>query len=1182
VSRSLSDLASFVINAYRLAEPEFKPENIQLGGYTFLPWVRTGVGAAVTAPPDGHLRAEIVVELPVEADGQQPLTVRQSLQVRGPGDVLGVDTRQVIRCYPVPGATDAEDTFLAHIEFDRPEVPWLVSPEAPAADRLRPWLTLVVLTAGRYDLIPGQGGLPAAVSVAKSELQPLDDGFAWAHAQVIGTTNDAQQVNDLLSGGHAPVNLSRLICPRRLVADRDYLACVVPTYDAGVKAGLGDPAPGTLAHAWDRDPGGGDADDRVSLPVYFSWRFSTSATGGDFAALAEKLHGLPAPWQVGRRITDMAKPRGGLPDLGPADQGRLQTVRGPLISPQQPKLDSADPAELTAAAAETATWSPGAGGETELLRGLLNRPDQLAGQPGALAESERPLVGPEIYARFHAAQTRVDSDRDGDWFGQLNLTPANRVAAGLGTRVVQHNQEQLMQSAWAQVGPIDAVNRRLRWAQGARFVGGSIHERHLSPLGYAPLLQVTRLAHTRVRAQPELTVAGLLADSSTADPVATPAFRRATRPLGPLTRFAAGRTDQLTRMLADGDTARDHQVPYRALDGVADISLAAARALDATVVAPALGVDASAVVETLLGHGQTLRATTAIPEALTTEVLAHATPPADFSVSEFAGRAVLDRLTQAAPRDPASDPVRTMTAVALLKETAPALLVGSSVAGPPPHFVSEAIAQDVSALAGRLSIVTAAGPTPAGPGGDIAVVRNLDQINVAIVPKPEVIGDIPLVQQVHPVGDIPLVQQVHPVGDIPLVQQVHPAGDIPLVQQVHPVGDIPVVQQVQPISDKVLARPVLSDVFAASKAVTVTAAAAGFSSIADDLVAADWPVAPVRPTFDVTRTALLDLLDSKVTVTRHIRARVGDLPDWLPSDWFDDGMVQPVMAAPVFTLPMYEALDEYSRDWLLPGLATFPEPDIVTTLVSNAGFIEGFLAGLSHEMARELLWRGYPTDRRGTYFRRFWNPANDELAQDLHRFDRTALGSHLVATLKDRVVLLVKGDLIRRYPDAMVTAMLAHDQDPQGRPQFSDPSQSPETMATMLFHGHLAPDMVLVGFDLTVDQIKAATIPDPAGPPRLPGWWFLVSEHPTAPRFGLKEPPSAPVLARDSLTWADLPSPLGFLDATSTKAVPEDDQPGSVVTTFGRDAASCAHLLLRDPVRAAFEAMTLLTPTVNP
>ena len=47
-------------------------------------------------------------------------------------------------------------------------------------------------------------------------------------------------------------------------------------------------------------------------------------------------------------------------------------------------------------------------------------------------------------------------------------------------------------------------------------------------------------------------------------------------------------------------------------------------------------------------------------------------------------------------------------------------------------------------------------------------------------------------------------------------------------------------------------------------------------------------------------------------------------------------------------------------------------------------------------MGRELLWRGYPTDQRGTYFRRFWTPEQNELAQDLHRFTPTPLGTHLV------------------------------------------------------------------------------------------------------------------------------------------------------------------------------------------
>ena len=101
------------------------------------------------------------------------------------------------------------------------------------------------------------------------------------------------------------------------------------------------------------------------------------------------------------------------------------------------------------------------------------------------------------------------------------------------------------------------------------------------------------------------------------------------------------------------------------------------------------------------------------------------------------------------------------------------------------------------------------------------------------------------------------------------------------------------------------------------------------------------------------------------------------------------------MAAPRFDRPMYQALDNYDRDWLVPGLGTLPEPELVTLLSANDAFTEAFLVGLSDEMGRELLWREYPTDTRGTYFHRFWDPSKDELAQAIHRFKHSGLGSHV-------------------------------------------------------------------------------------------------------------------------------------------------------------------------------------------
>ena len=38
------------------------------------------------------------------------------------------------------------------------------------------------------------------------------------------------------------------------------------------------------------------------------------------------------------------------------------------------------------------------------------------------------------------------------------------------------------------------------------------------------------------------------------------------------------------------------------------------------------------------------------------------------------------------------------------------------------------------------------------------------------------------------------------------------------------------------------------------------------------------------------------------------------------------------------------------------------------------------MVGSNHEMGRELLWRGYPTDQRGTYFAQFWDTSRRRVA----------------------------------------------------------------------------------------------------------------------------------------------------------------------------------------------------------
>ena len=125
-----------------------------------------------------------------------------------------------------------------------------------------------------------------------SSCRTSQECWAWAHAQAAAdNASNPDAVGDALNG--APqLSLSRLVCPRLLTPNTDYIACVVPTFELGRKAGLGLPIADTELTAVERAGSRVDADrDRatqVQLPVYYSWQFRTGA-GGDFESLARLL-----------------------------------------------------------------------------------------------------------------------------------------------------------------------------------------------------------------------------------------------------------------------------------------------------------------------------------------------------------------------------------------------------------------------------------------------------------------------------------------------------------------------------------------------------------------------------------------------------------------------------------------------------------------------------------------------------------------------------------------------------------------------------------------------------------------------------------------------------------------------------------------------------------------------------
>ena len=78
----------------------------------------------------------------VTVAGKAPI-VRQ-VPMMTPGDVIGIPARQVIRCAPANGVANAEPNYLATIDFDAPDLPWLFS-RKPASGPILPWIALAVV-----------------------------------------------------------------------------------------------------------------------------------------------------------------------------------------------------------------------------------------------------------------------------------------------------------------------------------------------------------------------------------------------------------------------------------------------------------------------------------------------------------------------------------------------------------------------------------------------------------------------------------------------------------------------------------------------------------------------------------------------------------------------------------------------------------------------------------------------------------------------------------------------------------------------------------------------------------------------------------------------------------------------------------------------------------------------------
>ena len=949
--------------------------------YVFLPWVRQGAASGIQIPDSLSANQAGIVSVTVRLRVNATDDIDRQVRLYGPGDVTGIDPQQVVRTEPRHLAMDFEPNYFPAIEFDRPDFPWLFTPaKADASGRLRPWLCLVVVRKQEGVTLRAERNLPLPVLEIKAparperELPDLSESWAWAHAQVTGSQRDADSLRTSLAGDPA-LTVSRLLCPRRLDPVTEYLACVVPTFALGRKAGLGEtisPADEQkLEPAW---ASGAQSPAQVTLPVYLHWEFRTGA-GGDFEVLVRSLEPRQMPEEVGKRRMEISQP--GFRITPPLPPGKTLELEG----------------ALRVADTQTAEWSKETRTpfQTELKK-ILDAPWQAMKEEG-----KEPLLAPPIYGCWQAARHSVEitpepaaSPPSPPWLHELNLDPRNRAVAALGTRVVQAQQEQLMASAWEQLGDIERINQLRRQAQLARAVNDVYYAKIFSRFSEATLLNVVAPAQSRVVVE-------------------------ATDPNNVKTRALLSQ-----RVSRSAIPARAVSAPLRRLSSPRGTISTRFR----TVGAPPLAILAKLNTLTLIVPLQ----------------------------KKEAGLVTINRVSDD----------QSGRFAAQLKETV--------------RFERVSKALDTAPKLGDFKIVAEGS------------VRNLLNFQPGL-----------------PTGS----------PDEQAFLNAAQSHQNYLVQKAF-------------ISFKIFPAPPL-DLFK-------------------------------------TKDALLQGINPEKTIQARVQASLTLAGGAEPRG---DDPLEPILDAPDFPQPMYEGLRDLSQDFLFPALEHVP-PNTITLLETNPKFIESFLVGLNAEMSHELLWRGYPTDQRGTYFRQFWDTSVGKDQPDIdfiNKWGNRKLGQS--ASGGEQLVLLLRGELLLRYPNSVIYAVRAVRTGAQ-----LDLSRDPKDEKQPLFRGTLKPDVTFLGFDVTKEEAIAD-----------PGWFFVIQQQPTEPRFGMdaadfdKPPPPlpAPGTTWNDLSWWHLAKTEEELKALTHASV-KTGLPVIDKVEWGKNAAHQAYITLQRPVRIAIHAREMLLP----
>jgi hypothetical protein len=146
-----------------------------------------GIRQPDLTPAEG---AQAIVDLRLTFNGDEQVAL-PSLTLVGLGEIAGLNTRVIVRTFPPADVNDAEAAFFVVVELDQADLLWRYTParasgdseppEGAPNDKLRPWITLLVLEETEViKLAPATATQKLPIlTAAVAKLPNLDETWAW-------------------------------------------------------------------------------------------------------------------------------------------------------------------------------------------------------------------------------------------------------------------------------------------------------------------------------------------------------------------------------------------------------------------------------------------------------------------------------------------------------------------------------------------------------------------------------------------------------------------------------------------------------------------------------------------------------------------------------------------------------------------------------------------------------------------------------------------------------------------------------------------------------------------------------------------------------------------------------------------------------------------------------------------